>query len=104
MFFVSLVMMQLFGNLHATRLRHLSFFQQPPYKNPRLFLAMAVSISFAALFVYTPGIQSAIGTYPIPAEYWFIPIPFGVFILICDEIRKLIIRVYPQSVLARVAW
>ena len=96
--------MQLFGNMLATRTRHLSIFQHPPTKNPRLFAAMVVSVSLAALFVYVPAFQSAIGTYPIPAQFWFIPIPLGLFILLSEEVRKFLVRRFPNSFLAKAAW
>ena len=96
--------MQLFGNMLATRTRHLSILQNPPTKNPRLFAAMVCSVSLASIFVYVPAFQTAIGTYPIPAQYWFMPIPLGLFILLCDEVRKLIIRRFPDSLIAKAAW
>ena len=103
-FFVSLVMMQIFGNLWATRNRHLSLYHNPPWNNPRLFAAMVVSIAFAAFFVYVPIFQTSIGTYPIPAQYWFYPIPCGFSLIILDELRKYIVRGYPNSFLAKAAW
>jgi len=96
--------MQLFGNMLATRNRHKSIFQNPPWKNPRLFAAMAVSICIAALFVYVPIFQSSIGTYPIPPQYWFYPIPCGFLMLALDELRKFLIHRFPRSFLARMAW
>jgi len=97
-------MMQICGNMWATRNRHLSLYHNPPWTNPRLFAAMVVSISFAAIFVYGPALNTALGTSPIPAQYWFYPIPCGFCLVLLDEIRKYFVRRYPESWLARAAW
>lgn len=104
MYFVTIVMLQLFGNLINTRNRHLSMLQSPPTRNPYVFLAMVCSICTAALVIYVPFFNSIISTYPIPAEFWFIPLPFAVYMTFADEIRKLILRKYPASIVSRFSW
>ncbi|CAG8490503.1 20749_t:CDS:2 [Cetraspora pellucida] len=87
--FVSLVAMQAFGNLFATRTRHLSLFQHLPIKerskNYYLFCAQIGSILLACLIIYTPAINDALNTRPIPVEYWFIPLGFAIIIVVVDE-------------------
>jgi sodium/potassium-transporting ATPase subunit alpha len=92
------------GNLLATRTRKLSIFQQSPFKNPSMFPAMLASISAAVIIVYVPFFQNVFETYPIPWLYWFLHIPFAAALLLLDEIRKLLVRLYPQSILATLAW
>jgi sodium/potassium-transporting ATPase subunit alpha len=92
------------GNLLATRTRKLSLFQQSPFKNPSLLPSMLASVSAAIIIVYVPFFQDVFETYPIPWLYWFLPIPFAASLLLLDEIRKLIVRIYPQSILATLAW
>ncbi|KAL5407068.1 hypothetical protein PMIN03_007394 [Paraphaeosphaeria minitans] len=107
-YFVTLVVMQLF-NLLATRTRRLSIFQQPPVFNKNtqnllLFPAMVFAIVVVFIFCYPPSVQEAIDTTTIPVEYWFFPVAFGIGLLMLDEARKWAIRTYPQWLLARLAW
>lgn len=107
-YFVTLVVMQLF-NLLATRTRRLSLFQQPPVLDARtqnllLFPAMGFAVAVVFVFCYPPRVQQAIDTASIPVEYWFFPVAFGIGLLALDEGRKWCIRTWPRGVLARVAW
>jgi len=36
--------------------------------------------------------NNAFGTMPVPAEFWFFPIAFGVGLFLLDEGRKYIVR------------
>ncbi len=49
------------------------------------------------MLVYIPGLQTAFGTENIEGEDWAIAIPFAVFLLFYDEMRKLWMRSYPDS-------
>jgi sodium/potassium-transporting ATPase subunit alpha len=51
-----------------------------------------------------PGIQSLFGTASIPLEFWFLPLPLALGILCMDEIRKVLVRSFPRSIFARIAW
>ncbi|KAF1974442.1 calcium ATPase [Bimuria novae-zelandiae CBS 107.79] len=107
-YFVTLVVMQLF-DLLATRTRRLSIFQQPPIfnkdmQNLLLFPAMVFAILVIFVFCYTPAVQRALDTTTIPVEYWFFPVAFGIGLLALDETRKWAIRTWPHGLLAKVAW
>ena len=107
-YFVTLVVMQIF-NLLATRTRRLSIFQQPPLFNKEtqnwlLFPAMVFAIVVVFIFCYIPGIQSTIGSSQVPVEHWFLPAAFGFGWLMIDEARKYCVRKWPQGLLARIAW
>ncbi|KAF2692005.1 calcium ATPase [Lentithecium fluviatile CBS 122367] len=107
-YFVTLVVMQLF-NLLATRTRRLSIFQQPPAfnkdtQNLLLFPAMVFAIAIVFIFCYIPSIQNTIGTTAVPVEYWFFPVAFGFALLLLDEARKWAIRTWPKGFFAKVAW
>jgi sodium/potassium-transporting ATPase subunit alpha len=106
-YFVSLVIMQWF-NLLATRTSRLSIFQQPPVFNKKtqnlwLFPAILFSLVVIFIFLYIPGIESAISSSPIPVEYFFFPLIFGVWLLFTDEARKYFVRMYPKGFWARIA-
>ncbi|KAI1964004.1 hypothetical protein LOZ58_001865 [Ophidiomyces ophidiicola] len=107
-YFVNLVVIQFF-NLLATRTRRLSIFQQPPLfnketQNPLLFMAMVWSLFIVFIFCYIPGIQNTVDTTSVPVEHFFLPVAFGLGILLLDETRKYCVRRWPKGILARLAW
>jgi sodium/potassium-transporting ATPase subunit alpha len=65
---------------------------------------MLISLCIAIFVTEVPGIQNLFDTESVPIEFWLIPIPLGLGILLVDEIRKFIVRTYPKSFLARIAW
>ncbi|KAI1616233.1 hypothetical protein EDD36DRAFT_129967 [Exophiala viscosa] len=106
-YFVTLVVMQWFSVM-ALRTRHLSIFQHPPIFNKQtrnllLFPAILFALIVALIFTFVPGI-SELGCENVPVEYWFLPLAFGLGILSLDELRKMLVRRYPNGVLARMAW
>ncbi|KAF6809270.1 h k atpase alpha [Colletotrichum musicola] len=107
-YFVNLVVMQWF-NLLAVRTRRLSLFQHPPIGNKRtqnlyLFPAVLFALVMAIFWLYVPEFQSTLGTAAVPAEYWFLPMTFGLGILLIDEARKYAVRRWPSSWFAKTAW
>ncbi|KAL2917120.1 hypothetical protein HK105_203184 [Polyrhizophydium stewartii] len=99
--------LQLFIYL-AIRNRRTSILESNPFFgkgfNPVVYLTFPLTYAIAVCNYYGPGIQSVFGTAPIPVIYWFIPWGFGLAILVMDEIRKLIVRTYPKSFVAKIAW
>ena len=107
-YFVNLVVMQWF-NLMATRTRKLSIFQQPPAFNKEtqnlwLFPAILFALVVIFIFLYIPGLASAINSSRIPVEHFFLPVAFGLWLLLADEARKWWIRRYPRGFMAKIAW
>ncbi|KAG2186399.1 hypothetical protein INT43_002837, partial [Umbelopsis isabellina] len=106
-YFVTLVMLQLFGNLFASRTRRLSVLQKNPFwgpsRNLRIPIAMCISIAIVVIVLYVPFFNNVFQTARIPIEFWFIPIPLAIGMLVMDEIRKLICRTYPRSIIAKIA-
>jgi len=106
-FFVTLVIVQ-FGNLHATRTRFMSFVTHNPFsektRNYKIYYAILTSLIFAIIIVYIPALNNIFQTAPIPAEFWFMPIGFAVLLVLCDEARKYVVRNYPTSIIAKIAW
>jgi sodium/potassium-transporting ATPase subunit alpha len=96
-------------NLMAVRTRRWSIFQHPPAFNKEtqnlyLFPAIIFSLSMAILWLYIPQLHSILGTTPVPVEHWFLPFAFGTFIILFDEGRKFLVRKYPKSFVAKMAW
>ncbi|CCM00460.1 uncharacterized protein FIBRA_02493 [Fibroporia radiculosa] len=65
---------------------------------------MAATAIVAIVNLYGPGLQDVFDTAPIPGMFWGIPFTFALGILMMDEIRKLLVRTYPKSLIAKIAW
>ena len=107
-YFVNLVVMQWF-NLLAMRTRRLSIFQHPPVCNKRtqnlaLFAAIGFAVVMVIFWLYVPKFQTKLGNMPVPVEHWFLPMAFGLGILLLDEGRKYCVRGWPKGILAKIAW
>lgn len=106
-YFVTLVILQ-WGNLLSVRNKRLSIFQADPVRkerrNPYLILGPLAALVIAIFVTEVKGIQNLFGTSSIPIEFWFIPIPLAIGILAMDELRKLLVRTFPNSVIAKIAW
>ncbi|OJD35701.1 h k atpase alpha [Diplodia corticola] len=107
-YFVNLVVMQWF-NLMAVRTRRLSLLQHPPLwvketRNLWLFPAILFSLGIAFLFLYPKQLQEVLSTTSVPVAHWFLPMAFGMGILLLDEARKWAARKWPRGWVAKVAW
>ncbi|KAI9507404.1 sodium-potassium ATPase [Russula earlei] len=104
-YFFTLVVMQ-WGNLLSTRTRRSSIFQQPPTwgLNPSTIPAAICALLIGIFFSYVPAFHNVFQTSNIPARHFLIPIPFALALIILDETRKLIVRTYPRSFVAWIAW
>ncbi|KAL7276120.1 hypothetical protein RUND412_000910 [Rhizina undulata] len=107
-YFVTLVVMQMF-NLMATRTRRLSIFQQPPAFNKQtqnlfIFPAMLFALAVVFFFCYVPFFQRILNSTSIPVEHFFLPVAFGFCVLILDDARKACVRRWPKGFLASIAW
>ncbi|KAG1805746.1 hypothetical protein EV424DRAFT_1544281 [Suillus variegatus] len=106
-YYVTMVFMQ-YGNLLAIRNRRVSLLQSNPLWGPRKNYAVPIGMVATALIavinLYGPGLQKVFNTTPIPGMFWGPPFAFALGILCVDETRKLIVRTYPKSVVAKMAW
>jgi sodium/potassium-transporting ATPase subunit alpha len=106
-YFVTLVIMQ-WGNVLSVRNKRMSILQADPVRkkrrNPWLPLAMLISLVIAIFVTEVPGLQYLFNTASVPIEFWFIPLGLALGVLIMDEIRKLLVRSFPNGPIARIAW
>ncbi|XP_026325061.1 sodium/potassium-transporting ATPase subunit alpha-B-like [Hyposmocoma kahamanoa] len=61
-------------------------------KNHFLNLGFIFELGLAIFICYTPYINTFFRTYPLRLRWWFLPLPFAVFLLLFDEFRKYCIR------------
>jgi sodium/potassium-transporting ATPase subunit alpha len=66
--------------------------------------AIIFSLIIAIIFLYVPKFHSVLGTTTVPVAHWFLPMGFGMGLLLLDEARKFCVRRYPKSFIARIAW
>ena len=96
------------SNLLSVRNKRLSIFQADPIRkerrNPWLLVGALGALVIAIFVTEVKGIQNLFGTASIPIEHWFIPIPLAIGLLGMDELRKLLVRTFPNSVIAKIAW
>jgi sodium/potassium-transporting ATPase subunit alpha len=106
-YYITMLFMQ-YGGLLAVRNRRVSILNSNPLWGPRRNLAVPAGMLATALIgvanLYGPGFQNVFATTPIPSMFWGIPFGFALGILIMDEIRKSIVRSYPKSIIAKMAW
>ncbi|SJX65096.1 K, P-type ATPase (mediates high-affinity potassium or sodium uptake) [Sporisorium reilianum f. sp. reilianum] len=107
-YFFNLVIQQWF-NLLGWRTQTRSLFQQLPLgrkatQNVYLFPAMVVSLLIAVFFSYVPAFQHVFLTRGVSVEHCFLPVAFGVAMLLLEEARKLVVRKWPRSGVGKVAW
>jgi sodium/potassium-transporting ATPase subunit alpha len=69
-----------------------------------LLPAIAFALVVAIFFLYVSKFHSVLQTATIPVEYWFLPMGFGMGILLLDEGRKYLVRTYPKGWAAKIAW
>jgi len=91
------------------RTRRLSIFQHPPLFNKNtqnwyLFPAMLFALVMAFFWLYPKEFQNVLDTAEVPVEHWFLPMAFGIGLILIDEARKYCVRTYPKGLLARMAW
>ncbi|KAF8555191.1 calcium ATPase transmembrane domain M-containing protein [Imleria badia] len=106
-YYVTVVIGQ-YGTLLSVRNRRVSMVHSNPLWGPRRNLvvpcSMVGTVIIAVVNLYGPGLQQVFNMRPIPGMFWGLPFSFALGILIMDELRKLIVRTYPKSFVAWVAW
>lgn len=107
-YFVTLVILQ-WGNILSIRNKRVSILTADPIfskerRNPWLLCSMGISLAIAVFVTLEPGIQRIFGTEAVPLEFWFLPLPLALGILVVDEGRKVVVRGWPGGWVARIAW
>jgi len=93
-FFVAIVMCQIF-NIIQSKTRVVSVFKHG-FKNKWIFIGILSEVIVAALLSYTPKLNDALHFCPMRVEWWFLGLPFGLQILLLQELRKFKVRRKPQ--------
>ncbi|KAG1791622.1 uncharacterized protein BJ212DRAFT_1544992 [Suillus subaureus] len=75
-----------------------------PHRNLLVLVGIMGTILICIVNLYGAGFQRVFGTMPIPGMFWGLPFTFALGILLMDETRKAIVRNYPKSFIAWLAW
>ncbi|KAJ9442106.1 Sodium/potassium-transporting ATPase subunit alpha [Diplonema papillatum] len=98
-YWVSIVVVQ-WADILICKTRRLSLFEQG-MKNNQLNFGLFFETALAVFFVYVPGVRTVFGIEKLRFIYWLPALPFSVFIIVYDELRKWLIRNYPGGWLDR---
>lgn len=83
----AIILMQIV-NVFLCRSPHRSVFSTGLLGNPLILWGVALEIVLIVLIVYTPWGNLIVGTAPLPVAVWLFVMPFGVGLLVLDELRK----------------
>jgi len=99
-YFVSIIIVQ-WADILACKTRSLSLYHQG-MQNNMLNFGLFFETMLAIFLCYVPGMDTALGTAPIRFVHWLPAIPFAVWILSYDEMRKAVMR--KESVGGKKGW
>jgi sodium/potassium-transporting ATPase subunit alpha len=103
-YFAALIIVQ-FGNLIGSKSQRIAIWKANPLigstRNLFLLFSIPISLGFALLVVYIPGLNNVFLTAPIPWEFWFLPLYFSFALFILQELRKFLWRNLPWSAISR---
>jgi sodium/potassium-transporting ATPase subunit alpha len=106
-YYCSMCLFQFF-NFFATRTQYTSILNHNPLygkgQNLYVFGAMIISIVIQLFFTKIYWFNDKLGTGQVPVKYVLPTLGFGMLWLIIDELRKLHVRKYPRSFVARISW
>ena len=87
-----LVAIEMFNALNALS-EDGSLLSMPPWSNPWLLLAGAVSFALHFLILYVPFLASVFSIVPLTANEWLLVLAFAAPVILIDEVLKLVGRV-----------
>ncbi|XP_053546839.1 potassium-transporting ATPase alpha chain 2-like [Bombina bombina] len=95
-FFMGIVICQMVNTL-IRKTRRNSIFTRNFFRNKIIFIGILSQVAIAVFFFYCPGMEEALHFMPLRVQYWFVCIGYAGFVLVYDELRKLLIRTFPGS-------
>ena len=68
--------------------------QVPPWSNPYLLVAMAISFGLHALILYVPVLAATFDIVPLSYDEWKLVVLLAAPVILIDEVLKVAARVY----------
>jgi len=94
-----LVTIEMFNALNALS-EDGSLLQMPPWANPWLLVAMAVSFGLHFVILYVPVLAAVFQITPLTLNDWMLVLAFSFPVILIDELLKLCGRVHQRAALA----
>ncbi|KKG08969.1 cation-transporting P-type ATPase [Methanosarcina sp. 2.H.A.1B.4] len=91
-FFSAVIICQI-ANVFASRTRFQSVFSMGLFSNRPVLLGIASELLILALIIWNPFANLIFNTAPIDLRYMLLAVPFAVFLLGIDELRKYLLRI-----------
>ena len=102
-FFASIVICQV-SDVIICRTRRQSLFTVGVLGNKLVLLGIGAELTLLALISYVPFLNTFFGTAPLEPWQLMLSIPFAIFIIIADEIRRVFVRKENRFVLKWLTW
>lgn len=80
------------ANVFTCRSPNLSLFAMGIFSNRLVLVGIAIELMLAGLVIYTPLGNTLFGCLPVDAKVWLLLLPFGLLLLVADELRKVFVR------------
>ncbi len=90
-FFSAVIICQI-ANVFASRTRFQSVFTMGLFSNRMVLLGIASELLILALIIWNPFANLIFNTSPLDVKYILLSVPFAVFLLGIDELRKYLLR------------
>ncbi len=90
-FFSAVIICQI-ANVFASRTRFQSVFTMGLFSNRMVLLGIASELLILALIIWNPFANLIFNTSPLDLKYILLSVPFAVFLLGIDELRKYLLR------------
>ena len=78
-----------------------SLLQMPPWKNPWLLLAMAVSFGLHFVILYVPVLAQVFSIVPLTWNDWMVVLAFSFPVILIDEVLKFFGRMHQAAELKK---
>lgn len=102
-FFASIILCQI-ANVLICRTRHGSLFTAGLFSNPLILLGIAAELLILGLIAYLPAMNAIFGTAPLQPWHLLLSVPFAFFMLLAEELRRVLARRGQPFVLRWLSW
>ena len=90
--FISAIIICQIANVFASRTRFQSVFTIGLFSNRAILLGIAIELLILALIIWSPFANLIFNTSPLDLRYVLLSVPFAIFLLGIDELRKYLLR------------
>lgn len=94
-YFLGIVITQI-GNLLGNKTARQTIFEKKFFKNIFMIFSVVFAILLACFLLYVPNLNRALNLAPNRFLWWLPSIPFFLYLVVFNEVRKYFIRKYPD--------